>query len=504
MKEGKKSTREKLRESEEKLKDFMEAATEGFLVYDSELILREINDSALRIIGMRREDIIDKHILEITPGLEKTGRYDEYLNVIKTGKPFYADDATQLPKFGNKHLSINAFKLIGGLGIIFTDITERKKSEKNIKQIRDRFVRLTDNADEAIFSVEAKGGQITYVNLAAERLFGYTKAEWISDPHLGAQIILPDFVERQKEIIEELNKNRKPIKNAILGWKAKDGREVIMEYSIIPIIDDNGKLAYFESIGRDITERKKAERKLKNSEKKYREAYNRAEFYKDLFTHDINNILQNILSGLELTEMEIRVPEKLEKLKENITIIKGQLTRGSKLVSNIRKLSKLEEEELSIKKVEICSILKKSIAYVKNAYQDRDITIQVELIDKELYVKANELLEDLFENILINAIKYHESPIVEILIKVSREKKEDLNSLKMEFIDNGIGIEDSRKKLVFQRGNSDEQRVHGMGLGLSLVQKIIDNYEGKIWVEDRVHGDYTKGSNFVILIPEVL
>ncbi|KKL63340.1 hypothetical protein LCGC14_2176100, partial [marine sediment metagenome] len=196
--------------------------------------------------------------------------------------------------------------------------------------------------------------------------------------------------------------------------------------------------------------------------------------------------------------------EKLEKLKENISIIKGQLTRGSKLVSNIRKLSKLEEEEISIKKVEICTILKKSITYVKNAYQDRDITIQVESIGRELYVKANELLEDLFENILVNAIKYHESPIVEILIKISRERREVINYIRMEFIDNGIGIEDFRKKLVFQRGNSDKQRVHGMGLGLSLVQKIIDNYEGKIWVEDRVHGDYTKGSNFVILIPEVL
>ena len=74
----------------------------------------------------------------------------------------------------------------------------------------------------------------------------------------------------------------------------------------------------------------------------------------------------------------------------------------------------------------------------------------------------------------------------------------------MEFIDNGVGIEDSRKKIVFQRGYGDEKSIHGMGLGLSLVQKIIDNYNGKIWVEDRVNGDYTKGSNFVILIPEVL
>ena len=41
-----------------------------------------------------------------------------------------------------------------------------------------------------------------------------------------------------------------------------------------------------------------------------------------------------------------------------------------------------------------------------------------------------------------------------------------------------------------------------MGIGLSLVKTIIDSYEGKIWVEDKVKGDYTKGSNFILLIPE--
>ncbi len=46
--------------------------------------------------------------------------------------------------------------------------------------------------------------------------------------------------------------------------------------------------------------------------------------------------------------------------------------------------------------------------------------------------------------------------------------------------------------------------VHGMGLGLSLVIKIIESYNGKIWVKDRVKGDYMKGSNFILLIPEVV
>ncbi len=244
------------------------------------------------------------------------------------------------------------------------------------------------------------------------------------------------------------------------------------------------------------------EQKLKESEKSYREAYNRAEFYKDLFTHDINNILQNILSGIQLSENYIGDPKNVEKLKKYNNIIKDQIKRGAKLVSNIRNISKLEETEIPIKRIEICSTLEKSITYVENAYQDRNIDIQVDSIGKNLYVQANEFLDDLFENILVNAIKYNENPTVEILVKISKEKKESLNYLKMEFIDNGIGINDSKKSLIFQRGNREETSVHGMGLGLSLVKKIIETYNGKIWVEDRVKGDRTKGSNFIILIPE--
>jgi len=145
---------------------------------------------------------------------------------------------------------------------IFHDITERKQAEEEIMQIKESYDRLTDNADEAIFTVEAEGGHVIYTNSAAERIFGYSKAEWAEDPSLALKMIHPDYAEKQREYIKEINTTKKTIKNAVLGWIAKDGREVIMEYSVIPIIDKSGKVIYFESIGRDITERKKAEQKL--------------------------------------------------------------------------------------------------------------------------------------------------------------------------------------------------------------------------------------------------
>ena len=80
-------------------------------------------------------------------------------------------------------------------------------------------------------------------------------------------------------------------------------------------------------------------------------------------------------------------------------------------------------------------------------------------------------------------------------------RQEERKLVRLEFRDNGIGIKDDRKKLIFET-YSKKKGSKGLGFGLSLVKKIIDIYGGKIWVEDVVKGDYTQGSNFILLIPE--
>jgi len=260
------------------------------------------------------------------------------------------------------------------------------------------------------------------------------------------------------------------------------------------------ELPHLESLIRDAMTKHRLKLNLIASEKKYREAYKRAEFYKDLCSHDINNILQNILSGMQLCEMGLEDPHEIKSI---IKIVINQINRGANLVSNIRKLSQIEETQISLKRTEICNILKISVDYIKKSYKDKKMNIKVDLVSEQLYIQANELLRDVFENILINAIKHNKSANLEIEVKISKEQKLGLNYLKIEFQDNGLGISDPRKEEVFQRGYGKNKHAHGMGLGLSLVKKIIEIYKGEIRVEDRVNGDYSKGSNFILLIPEV-
>ncbi len=277
-----------------------------------------------------------------------------------------------------------------------------------------------------------------------------------------------------------------PSENDIQGW---------LFISAYPIKDkENNVINVIEHL-KDITE-------LKKIEKKYKDAFNRAEFYKDLFAHDINNILQNILTSSELCIHFSNLINSENKLEALLSTIQNQVKRASTLVSNVRKLSKIEETTLPIQKIDLNELLQEVVYSLKNSYPSNEFNLQISNHTNIQFIHANELISDVFENILNNAVKYNDNPIIEITVKISQILRNKKNYIKIEFIDNGMGIEDIRKDMIFERAYMEGESVSGMGLGLSLVKRIIDSYNGDIWVEDRIEEDYTKGSNFVILIPE--
>lgn len=246
------------------------------------------------------------------------------------------------------------------------------------------------------------------------------------------------------------------------------------------------------------------EEKITESERRYKEAYARSTFYKDLVAHDINNILQNIQSSSELLALSLKDSNNLQRISELTNLIEDQVKRGANLVSNVRTISEIEETEIELKPIEISDYLNKAIKYTIKGFQDKNINIKIEPTMENVVVKANELILDVFENILINAVKYNENISIEIMIKFSKVEKEGKNYYKLEFIDNGIGISEKMKDRIFMRVYRKDKSVSGMGLGLSLVKKIIEKYEGYIWVEDKVKGEPSEGSNFIIILPELL
>jgi len=122
---------------EEKWILFMESATEGFALYDKDLNIVELNQAALKLSppGTKKEDLIGKNLLEISPDSMRRGDYERCMRVIDAGQPFAIEDEVYFTKLGEeRHLNIKAFKVSDGMGVIMTDITERIKAESALKK----------------------------------------------------------------------------------------------------------------------------------------------------------------------------------------------------------------------------------------------------------------------------------------------------------------------------------------------------------------------------------
>ena len=249
----------KLKESEEKLKKFMESATDSFILFDSELNYIDFNEATLRILGVTKEELVGKNILDIAPNLKETGRYDKYLDVIKTGKPFITDDAiyNRLDGSLSLYLSVRAFKAGENLGVLTTDITARKKREKEAHL----HSQIMTNMSEGVYLIRIVDGTIVYTNPRLEEMFGYNPGEIIgkhvSIVNAPADKDPEDKAEEILGILEEKGQWHGEILNI-----KKDGTQFWC-YANVSTFDHPEYGTVIVSIHTDITERKNTEEEMR-------------------------------------------------------------------------------------------------------------------------------------------------------------------------------------------------------------------------------------------------
>ena len=151
---NRKETERLLKDSEERLMSFMDSATDGFVIFDENFIFQEINETAQSKFRMNREDVLGKHILEVYPVIEGNGRYEEYLRVIKTGEPYFVEDIPTTPEAGSLSISVKAFKVGTGLGMILSDITEIKQAEAELSKHRHHLEELIEERTKELHNAQ--------------------------------------------------------------------------------------------------------------------------------------------------------------------------------------------------------------------------------------------------------------------------------------------------------------------------------------------------------------
>ena len=174
----------------------------------------------------------------------------------------------------------------------------------------------------------------------------------------------------------------------------------------------------------------------------------------------------------------------------------------SELIQRSNKLMKIEREGAqNLGPVELGEVLKESVAEVSRTYADREVKFDLKLGNRRYFVNGNELADEVFANLLDNAVKYDPHQKIVVEVSVGEFTIEPRKYWCVSITDHGVGIPDSKKTIVFGKLTSGEDRQVGSGLGLSIVRAIVEAYRGLVWVEDRVLGDPSKGCVFRVALP---
>jgi PAS domain S-box-containing protein len=326
------------------------------------------------------------------------------------------------------------------------------------------------------------------------RLFGFEPREVHPSWDVFISHVHPDDRERMTKKVKEFIDAKGDIEYIIDLRIIRNDGSIIYTRNLSDKLtfDKEGNPVKMFGTTQDITEIKKAEEELK-------EAKDQAELYLDLMGHDISNMHQIAMSQLELAQETLAEEGKLEcDEKELIDTPLNTLERSAKLIDNVRKLQKLKAGEYKPEVIDLGTILT-DVVTENSKILNKDVTINYNHAQGYL-VKANPLLKDVFTNLVGNAIK-HSNSRTTIDIEVNKINDSGLPFYKVTVEDNGPGIPDSKKEEVFHRFKRGQTQARGIGLGLYIVKTLVESFHGRVTVEDRVPGDYTKGSRFSVYLP---
>ena len=234
----------------------------------------------------------------------------------------------------------------------------------------------------------------------------------------------------------------------------------------------------------------------KRQEQELVETKAEAEFYLDLMSHDIRNLTQIGLGYLELAQ-ESPDPGEIRSLMEKV---QEALRSTTDIVDNVRKLQEVRQRKAENKTVNLSEILSCLLSRYTIS-TSREIMINLKTVPHS-EVWANDLIIDVFSNLINNTIK-HSDPKKPLTVDIRLEhvRNTGTDSIKCTIEDNGPGISSWAKDKIFIRFQHGYTKAHGKGLGLHIAKTLVEDYGGKMWVEDRVPGDYTQGARFVVVLP---
>jgi PAS domain S-box-containing protein len=263
-------TEEALRQSEERYRTILEEMEEGYFETDLVGNLTFINDAGCRNLGYSREELIGKNNRVYADEENAKKVFQAFNKLYRTGEPRRVFDYETIQKDGTKTINELWVSLIRdsegkriGFRGISRHVTERKKAEEALRQSEEKYRTILENMQEAYYELDL-AGHFTFVNDALCKHLRYTKEELIGTR--SRQYQDETTTKEMHQIFTEVYRTGEPVKALESKYVRKDGTKGDYEVSVSLIRDSEGKPIGFRGVSRNITERKRAEEALRESE----------------------------------------------------------------------------------------------------------------------------------------------------------------------------------------------------------------------------------------------
>jgi PAS domain S-box-containing protein len=489
--------REQLSESEERSRLLLESTAEGIYGNDAEGVVRFVNPAACQMLGYNAAELLGRPAHATFHHHYPDGRVYPLDKcpmwvAVTQGKSAHVEDEWLWRKDGSglpvEYRATPIFKdrVVVGCVVSFTDVTERKASERLLRETEEYFRGVLERAPDGLLVVDADG-RIRLANTQCENLFGYTRDELIGQQ---VEILVPDTIRPHHPELRA-SFHRAPTTRAMgakseLHARRKDGSLFPVDIGLSPLPGRNGADIQVAVSIRDITERKQAEAELKAAKAKAEEATRMKSMFLANMSHEIRTPM-NAIIGLSYLALKTALTAKQ---RDYISKVHNAGTSLLAIINDILDFSKIEAGKLDIETTDfrLDDVISSVTTVTGQKASDKGLELLAHVapgIPQSL--RGDPLrLGQILTNLVNNAVKFTERGDVCVNAEMLQHTGEKCQ-LKFSVRDTGIGMTREQAAKLFQpftQADMSTTRKHGgTGLGLTVCRRLVELMGGQIWLD---------------------
>lgn len=491
-------TEKELRQSRGRYQTLLESIDQGFCVFEVlfddrekpiDYRFLEVNSAFEQHTGL--VDAVGKRVHEMVPDLEQHWA-EIYGRVATTGEPHHFEEGSEAM---GRIFQVSASR-VGEpherkVALIFTDITERRRSERALRQSEERLRLASAAARLGVFSWDMAEQRAHYENDRMYEIFGRSPEEGpLSRTEFESSVLEPEDLAVFREVARDRSAFGEPFSLECRIRRQNDGKRRWIELSGRFDLGPDGTPRRLIGVVADVTDRKLTEHAL-------REANRRKDEYLAMLGHELRNPLAAIRSASELVE---QLRDGDPRLQRASSVLSRQSTHMARLIEGLLEVSRLARGKITLQRdnLDLREIVDAVLDDRRTQFESKDLTLERELPSEPLVAFVDRVrCTQVVDNLIANAIKFTPSPGA---ITVSLQPRNEWAVLRIR--DTGTGIVPEKLESIFEPFHQEEQDIArvggGLGLGLALAKGLVELHEGEITAHSEGPGT---GSELSVRLP---